>query len=160
MRSVKSPFENVMIPTEPSLGQHDQRGSNDLKTQVSAIPPSPLQPDYWKYFSWALLDNDVNTCCIVNTLISKAVSNLHTRSSEKARENVALSCLRSGGLRKMEDSLGRNQLSILQIQELATELQNVNDLPLSHAEKSLDFGCCPNWGRGQGGSKSFLSNIA
>ena len=69
---------------------------------------------------------------------------------------MALSCLRSGGLRKMEDSLGRNQLSILQIQELATELQNVNDLPLSHAEKSLDFGCCPNWGRGQGGVKVLL----
>ena len=69
---------------------------------------------------------------------------------------MALSCLRSGGLRKMEDSLGRNQLSILQIQELATELQNVNDLPLSHAEKSLNFGCCPNWGRGQGGVKVLL----
>ena len=61
----------------------------------------------------------------------------------------------------MEDSLGRNQLSILQIQELSTELQNVNDLPLSHAEKSLDSGCCPNWGEGGGaGAKSFLSNVA
>ena len=64
---------------------------------------------------------------------------------------MALSCLRSGGLRKMEDSLGRNQLSILQIQELSTELQNMNDLPLSHAEKSLDSRCCPNWGEGGGG---------
>ena len=112
----------------PSSSEHDQRDSNDLKNA-----PRPFSARLLK----VLHMHSLNICWFVNTLISKAVSNLHTKSSEKARENVALSCLRSGGLRKMEDSLGRNQLSILQIQELATELQNVNDLPLIKSRKKI-----------------------
>ena len=57
------------------------KNPNDLKT----CPPPPFSQIIGST-SCALLNEDVNICWFVNTLISKAVSNLHTKSSEKARK--------------------------------------------------------------------------